>query len=53
MQTNVTVFVRGGDVERAIRRLRKQCQYAGVIADMRRGEFYRKPGEAKVEKLFG
>jgi ribosomal protein S21 len=47
MSVNVQVFVRSGDVEKAIRRLRKQCQNEHIIADMRRGDFYRKPSEAK------
>jgi len=60
------VFVRGGDVEKAIRRLRKACEQQGVMSDMRRLEHRRKPSEQrrikhlrilnrqrKAKKLFG
>jgi ribosomal protein S21 len=66
MSANVKVFVRGGDVVQALRRLKKACAVSGVVADMRRGEFFRKPSDArrirhlravtrqrKVAKLFG
>jgi ribosomal protein S21 len=44
---NVKVFVRGGDVDKAIRRLRKACEVEHVISDMRRVEFYTKPSQAR------
>jgi ribosomal protein S21 len=47
MSVNAEVFVRGGDVDKALRRLRKACELEHVIADMRRGEFYTKPSQAK------
>jgi ribosomal protein S21 len=47
MSVNVEVAVRNGDLNKALRYLKKACANEHVIADMRRGEFYRKPSEAR------
>jgi ribosomal protein S21 len=47
MSVNVEVFVRGGDVNKAIRRLRKVCELEHVVSDIRRTEFFRKPSVAR------
>lgn len=39
----VSVKVRDGDIEKAIRILKKKMLQEGVIRDMRRIEFYEKP----------
>jgi ribosomal protein S21 len=44
---NVEVFVRNGDLEKALRRLKKKMANEHIISDMRRGDFYRKPSEAR------
>jgi ribosomal protein S21 len=47
---NVTVKVHNNDVATALRKLRKKCEQEGVMSDMRRGEFYRNPCEARRVK---
>jgi ribosomal protein S21 len=47
MSLNVQVLVRHGNVEQAIRRLKKKCQIDHVVSDMRRGEFYTKPSQTR------
>jgi small subunit ribosomal protein S21 len=43
MLMNVTVFVRDGDLTKALRRFKKACERELVLSDMRRAECYRKP----------
>jgi ribosomal protein S21 len=45
--TNVTVYVRNGDVTKGIRQLKKKCEHNGVFSDIKRLAFYTPPGEAK------
>lgn len=50
MRVNVQVVVSKGDLSQALRRFKKKCEREGVMGDMRRGEFYRKPCEARRVK---
>jgi ribosomal protein S21 len=66
MSLNVQVLVRHGDLEQAIRRLKKKVSNEHILADIRRREFFRRPSEVrrirhlralnrkrKFEKMFG
>ena len=51
MATNVHVKVRKGeDPSKAIRRFKKLYEAAGVMRDIKRKRYYRKPGEGKKYK---
>jgi small subunit ribosomal protein S21 len=39
----VAVYVRDGDLTKALRRFKKACERELVLSDARRTEFYRKP----------
>jgi small subunit ribosomal protein S21 len=39
------------NVERALRRFRKQCERAGILADLRRRRHYEKPSERRKRRL--
>jgi ribosomal protein S21 len=47
MRLNVQVLVRHGDLEQAIRRLKKKVSNEHIVSDMRRTEFYTKPSQVK------
>ncbi len=50
MTTNVVVDVQNGDVNTALRRLRKQLQVNGTIREIRQHAQYMKPSVAKRRK---
>lgn len=37
--------------ERALRRFKKQCEKAGILADLRKRRHYEKPSERRKRKL--
>ena len=46
-----TVIVKEGEsLESAIRRFKKQCEKAGIIAEIRKREHYEKPSVKKKKK---
>jgi ribosomal protein S21 len=47
MTVNVEVYVRGGDVARAMRRWRKACESSGVFRDIKRLEAYTPPSQRR------
>ncbi len=46
----ITVEVRGGNLEKAMRVLKKKIQKEGLMKELRRRQFYMKPSEIKREK---
>ena len=46
----MTVEVRGGNLEKAMRLLKKKIQKEGLMKELRRRQFYMKPSEIKREK---
>ena len=47
---SITVEVRGGKLEKAMRVLKKKVQKAGVIKNYRDKQYFSKPSEIKREK---
>ena len=47
---SITVEVRGGNLEKAMRVLKKKVQKAGIIKEIKRRQYYMKPSEVKREK---
>ena len=47
---SITVEVRGGNLEKAMRVLKKKIQKEGLMKELRRRQFYMKPSEIKREK---
>ena len=47
---SITVEVRGGNLEKAMRVLKKKVQKAGIIKEIKRRQYYMKPSEIKREK---
>ena len=46
------VIVRESEsLDTALKRFKRQCQRAGIIADIRKHEFYEKPSERRKRKL--
>ncbi len=46
------VKIREGETfEQAMRRFKKQCEKAGIIAELRKREYYEKPSEKKKKKM--
>ncbi len=46
------VKIREGETfEQALRRFKKQCEKAGIIAELRKREHYEKPSEKKKKKM--
>ncbi len=46
------IKVRDGETfEQALRRFKKQCEKAGILAELRKREHYEKPSEKKKKKL--
>jgi small subunit ribosomal protein S21 len=39
------------NVERALRRFKKQCEREGILSDLRRHRHYEKPSERRKRKL--
>tara|TARA_B100000214_G_scaffold229709_1_gene167456 strand:- start:121 stop:324 length:204 start_codon:yes stop_codon:yes gene_type:complete len=46
----ITVEVRGGNLEKAMRVLKKKVLKAGILREYRDKQYYRKPSEIKREK---
>ena len=46
----ITVEVRGGNLEKAMRVLKKKVQKAGIVKDIRAKLYFSKPSEIKREK---
>lgn len=46
----ITVEVRGGNLEKAMRVLKKKIQKEGLMKELRRRQSYQKPSEIKREK---
>ena len=46
----IEVHVRGGNLEKAMRVLKKKVQKAGIVKEVKRRQFYMKPSEIKREK---
>ena len=46
---SITVEVRGGNLEKAMRVLKKKVQKAGIVKELKLRQFYRKPSEIKRE----
>ena len=47
---SITVEVRGGNLEKAMRVLKKKIQKEGLMKELRRRQSYQKPSEIKREK---
>ena len=47
---SITVEVRGGNLEKALRVLKKKVQKAGIINQIRDKKYFSKPSEIKREK---
>ena len=47
---SITVEVRGGNLEKAMRVLKKKVQKAGIIKDIRNKRYFSKPSEITREK---
>lgn len=46
------IKVREGETfEQALRRFKKQCEKAGILAELRKREHYEKPSERKKKKM--
>jgi|688.fasta_scaffold547294_2 small subunit ribosomal protein S21 len=43
----IVVEVQNGDIERALRKLKKKMQNEGVLQDLKKKEFYVKPSEIR------
>ena len=46
----ITVEVRGGNLEKAMRVLKKKVQKSGILKEYREKQYYKKPSEKKREK---
>ena len=46
----ITVEVRGGNLEKAMRVLKKKVQKAGIVKELRERQYFHKPSEIKREK---
>jgi small subunit ribosomal protein S21 len=49
-KTGLLVEVRHNDIEKAIRTLKRKINQEGVLKDLRKKEFYVRPGEIKRRK---
>ena len=47
---SITVEVRNGNLEKAMRVLKKKVMKEGIIKEVKRRQFYQKPSEIKREK---
>ena len=46
----INVIVRNGNLEQAMRVLKRKVQKEGIIKELRNRQFYKKPSEIKQEK---
>jgi len=47
---SITVEVRGGNLEKAMRVLKKKVQKAGIVQEIKDKQYFSKPSEKKREK---
>ena len=47
---SITVEVRGGNLEKAMRFLKKKVMKEGLVKELRARQYYQKPSEIKREK---
>ena len=47
----IEVQVRGGNLEKAMRVLKKKVQKEGIVKELRDRQFYKKPSEIRQEKI--
>ena len=47
---SITVEVRGGNLEKALRVLKKKVQKSGIVKEIRAKQYFSKPSEIKREK---
>ena len=47
---SITVSVRNGNLEQAMRVLKRKVQKEGLIKELRERQYYKKPSEIKQEK---
>ena len=47
---SITVEVRGGNLEKAMRVLKKKVQKAGIVKEIKRRQYYMKPSEVKKRR---
>ena len=47
---SITVEVRGGNLEKAMRVLKKKVMKEGIVKELRARQYYQKPSEIKREK---
>jgi len=47
---SITVEVRGGNLEKAMRVLKKKVQKEGIVKELKRRQFYTKPSIKRREK---
>jgi len=47
---SITVQVRGGNLEKAMRVLKKKVMKEGIVKELKRRQFFQKPSEIKREK---
>ena len=47
---SITVEVRGGNLEKAMRVLKKKVMKEGILKELRARQYYQKPSEIKREK---
>ena len=47
---SINVTVRNGNLEQAMRVLKRKVQKEGIVKEMRDRQFYKKPSEIKQEK---
>ena len=48
---SITVEVRGGNLEKAMRALKKKVQKAGIVKEARDRQYFMKPSEKKRERM--
>ena len=46
---SITVVVRNGNLEKAMRVLKKKVQKEGIVRELKERQYYRKPSEIKRE----
>ena len=47
----INVTVRNGNLEQAMRVLKRKVQKEGIVKELRERQFYKKPSEIKQEKI--
>ncbi len=48
---SITVQVRNGNLEKAMRVLKKKVQKEGILKELKERQFYQKPSEKRREKV--